>query len=256
MAPIVRTKLTLTSITGRSITCMEWPDDTPHERKWLDEITNFEAKEGIAREMAGRLRDGDVVGVGSGSTSYLTLVALAERAIVRQWRFTAIATSLEMELACHEHAVPTSNLLQLRPDWSFDGADEIDEDGDMIKGRGGAVLRERLVMASSPERYVVVDGSKRVSVLGTRFPIPVEVIPESLNLVRTQLREDFGASDIDLRRAVGKDGPTITEHGNLLLDVRFPVVRKELDSLLAKVPGVVGTGLFVGFEPTVVSDGA
>ena len=235
---------------------MNWPDDRSKEGRWLGEITNFEAKEEIAREMAGRLRDGDVVGVGSGSTSYLTLVALAERATVRQWRFMAIPTSLEMELTCQQHDVPTSNLLQQRPDWSFDGADEIDEVGDMIKGRGGAMVRERLVMASSPERYVVVDRSKRVSVLGARFPIPVEVIPESLNLARTHLREHLGASDIDLRPAVGKDGPTLTEHGNFILDVRFPVVRKELDALLAQVRGVVGTGLFVGYAPTVVSDGA
>ncbi len=233
---------------------MEWPTDKSNEGRWRGEISNFEAKESIAREMAGRLRDGDVVGVGSGSTSYLTLAALVERATVREWRFTAITTSLEMELACHEFGLRTSNLLQLRPNWSFDGADEIDGAGDMIKGRGGAMLRERLVMTSSPERYVVVDRAKRVATLGERFPIPVEVVPDSLSLVTAHLRESLGASELELRSAVGKDGPTITEHGNLILDVRFPVVRPELDALMAGVPGVVATGLFVGFSPTVVSD--
>ncbi len=234
---------------------MEWPGDKTNEDRRRGEITNFEAKENIAREMAGRLRDGDVVGVGSGSTSFLTLVALVERAVVREWRFTAITTSLEMELACHEYGVRTSNLLQQRPDWSFDGADEIDGAGNMIKGRGGAMVRERLVMTSSPELYAVVDRTKRVDALGERFPIPVEVMPEALNLVRAHLQESLGASELELRSAHGKDGPVVTEHGNLILDVRFPLVRPELDALMSGVPGVVGTGLFVGFSPIVVSDG-
>ncbi|HVB52385.1 MAG TPA: ribose 5-phosphate isomerase A [Acidimicrobiales bacterium] len=231
---------------------MEWPNSKTSNADWRKDITNFDVKELIAKEMANRLKDGDVVGVGSGSTSLLTLRALAERARKNEWQFTAITTSLEMESFCVELRVRTSNLIQQRPDWSFDGADEIDGELNMIKGRGGAMLREKLVMASSPERYVVVDDSKRVERLGQKFPVPIEVMPEALNLVREQLSEFFDIQSMELRSAHAKDGPVITESGNVILDVKFAEVNPDLDLRLNSVPGAIGTGLFIGFNPTVV----
>src|SRR5277367_1812597 len=135
-------------------TDMEWPASKEREVEWRGEISDHEAKGRIAQKMAERLKDGDVVGVGSGSTSLLTLHALVDTAQQHGWRFTAITTPLEMEMNCANLRVPTSDLLQQRPDWSFDGADEIDDALNMIKGRGGAMLREKIIMASSPERYV------------------------------------------------------------------------------------------------------
>jgi ribose 5-phosphate isomerase A len=233
---------------------MEWPASKERDVEWRGEIGDRDAKERIARTMAERLRDGDVVGVGSGSTSLLTLHALVDSAKERNWRFTAITTSLEMEINCANLGVPTSDLLQQRPDWSFDGADEIDEALNMIKGRGGAMLREKIIMASSPERYVVVDKSKMVTKLGQRSPIPLEVVPESLRLVEFQLDESFDVTSSTLRMAEGKDGPVVTENRNLILDVKFADVRPELDAKLSSVVGVVGSGLFVGFRPTIVTD--
>jgi ribose 5-phosphate isomerase A len=233
---------------------MEWtPFDSEHPA-WPLPIANAEAKEAIATTMAERLRDGEVVGVGSGSTSYLTLVALADRARHRGWRFTVVATSLEIEIACRRLGVETAGLRGRRPDWSFDGADEIDPARDMIKGRGGAILRERLVMASSPERYVVADATKRVERLGRRTPVPLEIVPESLSLVRTRLLDLVAADQVRLRSAAHKDGPVITEHGNLLLDAVFPRVDDELESRLKAIPGVVDTGLFFGFDPRIVDE--
>jgi ribose 5-phosphate isomerase A len=217
------------------------------------DISHYEAKMKVARQMAERLRDGDVVGVGSGSTSRLALNALVDRARSEQWTFSAITTSLEIEIACAELGVRTSSLIAERPDWSFDGADEVDGLLNMIKGRGGAMLREKLIIASSPERYILVDASKRVAKLGLTFPIPVELVPESLQLVRSELLERFDVRDIELRMAAGKDGPVITENRNLILDVRFADVTPELDPQLNSLPGVVGTGLFIGFQPTVIS---
>ena len=233
---------------------MEWPASKEREVEWRGEISDHEAKGRIAQKMAERLKDGDVVGVGSGSTSLLTLHALVDTAQQHGWRFTAITTSLEMEMNCANLRVPTSDLLQQRPDWSFDGADEIDDALNMIKGRGGAMLREKIIMASSPERYVVVDKSKMVKQLGERSPIPLEVVPESLRLVEFQLDASFNVTSSTLRMAEGKDGPVVTESGNLILDVTFAIVRPELDGELNSVVGVVGSGLFVGFSPTVVSD--
>jgi ribose 5-phosphate isomerase A len=233
---------------------MEWPASKERDVEWRGEINGREAKERIAHKMAERLRDGDVVGVGSGSTSLLTLHALVDSARQHGWHFTAITTSLEMEINCAKLGVPTSDLLQQRPDWSFDGADEINGELNMIKGRGGAMLREKIIMASSPERYVVVDKSKMVEKLGQRSPVPLEVVPESLRLVEFQLSESFDVVSSALRMAEGKDGPVVTENRNLILDVSFADVRPELDTQLNAVVGVVGSGLFVGFRPTVVTD--
>jgi len=232
---------------------MEWFEAEVNRTAWRKGISNLDAKEKVAREMAARLRDNDVVGVGSGSTSLLALHALVDQANSNGWHFTAITTSIEMEMACAELRIRTSSLLEQRPDWSFDGADEVDGDGDMIKGRGGAMLREKLIIASSPERYILVDDSKLVERLGLKFPIPLELVPESLQLVQSELLERFEVHEIELRKAVGKDGPVITENRNLILDVRFADVTPDLDPQLNSVPGVVGTGLFVGFHPTVIS---
>jgi ribose 5-phosphate isomerase A len=114
-----------------------------------------------------------------------------------------------MAIACAELSVPTTSLLQVRPDWSFDGADEVDSDLNMIKGRGGAMLREKLLLASSPERYILIDESKKVAKLGERAPVPVEVIPEALQLVQSHLLEEFDVREVEVRMAVAKDGPTL-----------------------------------------------
>ncbi len=232
---------------------MEWNESDVDHPAWRIGITNLDAKEKVARQMAARLHDGDVVGVGSGSTSLLALHALAHRANEMDWHFTAITTSIELEMACAALHVRTSSLVEQRPDWSFDGADEIDGEGNMIKGRGGAMLREKLIIASSPERYILVDESKLVEQLGLRFPIPLELVLESLQLVRSELLEHFEVREMELRMAVGKDGPVITENRNLILDVRFARVTPDLDPRLNCVPGIVGTGLFVDFHPTVIS---
>lgn len=221
---------------------------------WPGTVANDEAKRASAAQMAKRLREGDIVGVGSGSTSRLTIEALADRASSEGIGWTAVPTSLEVELTCAGHGIPTGSLAVLRPDWSFDGADEVDPRGNLIKGRGGALLREKLVMASSPERYVVVDPSKLVDRLGARFAVPIEVVPEALRLVWDALAR-HGCTDVVLRRGDGKDGPIITERGNLLLDARLTGITEATETELKAIPGVVESGLFIGYAPTVIVAG-
>jgi len=217
-------------------------------------VDNEAAKRHAATSMAERLRPGDVVGVGSGSTSRLALEALVARSSTEGFSWTAVVTSYEVELACGAAGVPTVSLAARRPDWSFDGADEVDPSANLIKGRGGALLREKLVMAASPERYVVVDPSKLVQRLGERHRVPVEVVPEALRLVVDELARR-GWSDAVLRHGDGKDGPVITERGNYLLDVAIHDVPADAESSLKALPGVVETGLFIGYAPTVVVAG-
>jgi ribose 5-phosphate isomerase A len=232
---------------------MQWNAASSDHPEWPTTISNYDAKLKVAREAARRLRDGDVVGVGSGSTSLLTLHALVERSHNESLHFRAITTSLEMSIACTELGVPTTSLLDARPDWSFDGADEVDGDANMIKGRGGAMLREKLLLASSPERYILIDESKRVATLGEKARVPIEVIPDALQLVQSQLTTSFDVRDVELRMAVAKDGPVVTEHGNVILEVRFADVTAEIDVRVNCLPGVAASGLFFGFAPTIMS---
>jgi ribose 5-phosphate isomerase A len=115
------------------------------------------------------------------------------------------------------------------------------------------MLREKLLLASSPERYILIDESKRVATLGATAPVPIEVIPEALQLVQLHLLEGFDVRQIGLRMAVAKDGPVITEHGNVILEVKFAEITSELDVRVNCIPGVVGSGLFFGFQPTIIS---
>ena len=113
------------------------------------------------------------------------------------------------------------------------------------------VLVAKLVMASSPERYVVVDPSKLVDRLGTRFAVPLEVIPDALRMVADALARR-GCTDVVVRHGDGKDGPLITERGNFLLDARVGEITEHTESELKAIPGVVESGLFIGYGPTVV----
>src|SRR5690606_9247491 len=123
-------------------------------------------KEKLAKKIADYARDGDVIGVGSGSTSYLAIVELGKS----KKQDICIPSSHEAEIACFAHGLKVTSLKTQRPDWSFDGADEVDKKGNMIKGRGGAMWREKMVMRSTKkERFILVDSSKIVKKLGKNF---------------------------------------------------------------------------------------
>jgi ribose 5-phosphate isomerase A len=231
---------------------MKWRDSLASDIGWHREISNLAEKKRAAKKLAQRLNDGDIVGVGSGSTSYLTLLALAKRRDDENLSFSAIAASKEMEMICAALSVPLTTLLAQRPDWSFDGADEVDKDNNVIKGRGGALLREKLLIEASPEVYIVIDPSKRVKRLGQNFPVPVEVHPEAIQLVETSLSKVKGIASVALRQVDGKDGPLITEGGNFLLDVTFSSIAPGMEKTLKAITGVVETGLFMGYTFKII----
>lgn len=218
---------------------------------WTAPIGNREQKEAVAHRVAARARNGEVIGVGSGSTSYLTVLALGQRVTQEGLRILAIPTSAELALACASVGIATTSLLTARPDWAFDGADEVDARCRLIKGRGGALLQEKAVMVVAPTTCIVVDPSKRVDVLGSKFAIPVEVIPYCLDHAAREL-DRLGATQVALRMAQGKDGPVVTEGGNFLLDARFDGIDDSLEAAIAAIVGVVESGLFVGYRVEIV----
>jgi ribose 5-phosphate isomerase A len=217
----------------------------------MDDVANRVAKEKLASEIAGQLKDGDIIGAGSGSTSLLTIQAIGERMKHERLRCTAIPTSIEAELACIDAGIPVTTLISVRPIWSFDGADEVDPGKNLIKGRGGAMFKEKMLIYASPRPYILVDQSKLVKKLGERFPIPVEIHPLGLRVAETRLTK-LGATQVLLRPATGKDGPVITENGNLILDVRFPEITAATEREIKAIPGVMESGLFWGLPVEIL----
>ena len=143
--------------------------------------------------------------------------------------------------------IKTASILDKKPDWCYDGADEVNDKNWLVKGRGGALFREKLNMVSSDVTYILVDKSKFVQNICDKFPIPVEVTPNAINYVR-QTISNMGAESIVLRLAKGKDGPIITENGNVILDVIFRNVDETLEKKIKSIVGVIETGLFIGYN--------
>lgn len=231
---------------------MIWDNKIATTLQWSSEISNKEQKEKVADKIAERVKNGDVIGVGSGSTSYLALLAISKKVKEQNLSVLAIPTSHEVSLTCSILGLHTSTLLNVRPDWSFDGADEVDPQKSLIKGRGGAMFAEKLVIKSSPENYILVDSSKFVSYLGEKFATPIEVDPRAINLVEGELLK-LGANDIQLRLAKSKDGPVITEAGNLILDVRFNKITADYEKEIKAIPGVIESGLFINYNVEILT---
>lgn len=217
---------------------------------WPRAVEHLEVKRDVAARVAARAADGEVIGIGSGSSAYLALWAIGERTRRERLRLRVVTTSYETEVAAGTLHLPIARLGQAIPDWGVDGADEIDPDGRLLKGRGGALFREKLLWTTSRSMVLVIDPSKRVERLGARFPVPVEVHQDAVESVSQRLTA-AGATDVTLRLAGGKDGPVFSENGFLLLDARFDEIPVGLSAEVKKIPGVLETGLFEGFDYTV-----
>lgn len=230
---------------------MNWDKEILQRPMWKEEISNREAKERVANTVAEFVKDGDVIGFGSGSTSYLTAISIAQKVKRENLHITAIPTSYEIEMLCTYLEIPMAKITEKKPDWCFDGADEVDNDNWMIKGRGAAMFNEKLNIKNSQKTYILIDESKIVSRLGTNFAIPVEVLPQSLNYVKQELH-NMGASHMELRMALKKDGPVITQNGNLIIDVNFDNIDQFMEKRLKEITGVVETGLFIGYNVEII----
>lgn len=214
-------------------------------------VSNRSEKEQIAKQIVGFASDGQVIGFGSGTTSMVCALEFGN-AVKDGLKIDAVVTSFELEWLCDSLNINviSSEDLTNQIDWCFDGADEVDPMGDLLKGRGGAMHRERQVFDLAKKRYVVADSSKDVKVLGEKFAAPIEVLPNELVEVHTQLNDmNFDSVSIRLAGAGSKDGPVITESGNVIVDV---IRREGIDTVLAQeisnLDGVFDTGLFMGYE--------
>ena len=133
-----------------------------------------------------------------------------------------------------------------------DGTDlDVDSTGARVLRTAGALFREKLLFSACQLRRILIDPSKRVERLGASFPVPVEVVPRAAAVASAALKA-LGATGIVSRTGSGKDGPVLTEQGNLLLDCRFERIDSGLEAEIKQVTGVLDSGLFQGFAPEII----
>ena len=204
-------------------------------------------KELVAKEIAQRFQSGQKVGVGTGSTVDLALRELAARVTNEKLAVQVLPTSFESAAECERIGLTVlSSTFSGQLDWGFDGADAVDASLRLIKGHGGALLSEKFMARKCRHYVTIVDSSKVVENIAARCAIPVEVFPEMVGNVEGALRK-LGATAVTLRPATGKHGPVVTEKGHLLLDATFARVDDAMERNLKALPGVVESGLFIGY---------
>ncbi len=194
---------------------------------------------------AALVQSGMIVGLGTGSTAAFAIQELGRRVKEEGLLIKCTATSIGSMLLAHRAGLTMLPLSLIdHIDISIDGADEIDPKLNLIKGGGAAHTVEKLVHAMSERFVVVADASKRVTRLGEKFLVPVEVIPSAVSYITRALAK-AGARESAVRMAVKKDGPVITENGNLVVDARFEIADPaELETRLNSIPGVLDNGIF------------
>lgn len=215
-----------------------------------------------AKQAAGRqaietyVRDGMKLGLGSGTTSHWFVRQLGD-AVSRGLDVVGVPTSTSTRDLAQEVGVPLTTLADVeRLDLTIDGADEIDNDGAMIKGGGACLLWERIVADASDRMVAVVDDSKVVATLGA-FPLPIEVVPYGWQSTRrsvARLLEHLGYPDARLPLRTRDGEPVVTDSGNYLLDAHLVSIRDPgaLDGRLNWIPGVVENGMFTGIADEMV----
>jgi ribose 5-phosphate isomerase A len=204
-------------------------------------------KKNAASEAVKHVQDSFIIGLGSGSTAAYAIEQIGKRIKHEKLRVSGVPTSYQALMHAVKHKIPLTTLEE-HPilDLTIDGADQIDDEINLIKGMGGALAREKIVASASKKLIIVVDESKRVKVLGENdHPVPIEVLPFAAPLVMRRIRQIGGKPA--LREGTNKVGPVVTDNGNVIIDAHFRLLHKpaELENELKTLPGVVETGLFV-----------
>jgi len=212
----------------------------------------MDPKEQAGRKAAEYVKDGMVVGLGTGSTAEWAIRALAERVAAGQLKnIQCIPTSSGTRKLAEEVGLSIRGLEDVEwVDLTIDGADQVDGNLNLIKGGGGALLREKVVAFSSGEVIIIVDEGKMTGTLGDGVPVPVEVIPFAEAVVRQAL-VNLGA---EVEPRMDGDDPFLTDNDNFILDCLFTQAfdAKRMEREIKRIPGVVESGLFVDMTDRVV----
>jgi ribose 5-phosphate isomerase A len=213
-------------------------------------MANEAEKEAAARASLKYVRDGLIVGLGTGSTATIAIRYLGER-VQDGLKIRGIPTSIASRDLAIQLGIPLTNFDEVQEiDVTIDGADEFDPALNLIKGGGGAMLREKIVASATKKLVIVTDSTKQVPLLG-KFPVPVEVIGFAEALLAKKIAE-LGASVAQRKDGAGK--PYVTDEGHHILDCRFSQIPDPADLArkLSDMPGIVEHGLFVGMASVVL----
>lgn len=206
-----------------------------------------------AKSVIGLIPERGPIGLGSGSTVAIFAEELGRRVESGKADVSVVPSSYQAYQLAVEFNIPLTNL-DINPELilTVDGADEVDKELNLTKGVGGALFQEKVVASASKKLVIIVDESKLVEKLASRFLIPVEVLPFSLGVVKRTITK-MGIEPI-LRQAQKKMGPVVTDNGNFIIDLKFPEPidnPKQVAIDLKMIPGVVETGLFIGMADEV-----
>ncbi len=213
-----------------------------------------ELKKGVARNALEFIEDDMVVGLGTGSTTAYFIQYLGKLIMEGELEdIYGVPTSYQSRLLAIENGIPVVSIDEVDAiDIAVDGADEVDPQLNLIKGRGAALTMEKIIEYRAGTFLVLVDESKLVERLGQKMPVPIEVIPAAWRAIAEEI-EVFNA-EAELRMASKKDGPVITDNGNFILDARFHRIEDPLDLEveLNNIPGVVENGIFADIADIVL----
>ena len=213
-----------------------------------------QAKRRVGEEAAEHIKDGMTIGLGTGSTTAFAIAAIGKKIRDEGWQIRGVPTSSAAELEARRHGIPvcTFDDVDQKLDIALDGADEVSPDLDLIKGRGAAHTREKLIASQSRRFIVLVDSSKLVNQLGTGAAVPIEVLPVAVPVILRTL-EAMGAQ-ASLRMGIRKDGPIVTDQGFWIIDAEISPIRdpSALSRTLLEMPGVLDHGLFIGLATEVI----
>ncbi|MFN3604258.1 MAG: ribose 5-phosphate isomerase A [Leptonema sp. (in: bacteria)] len=215
--------------------------------------SNLDLKEDAATKALDFVQDHMKIGLGTGSTTAIFIKRLGEKIKKENINLLCCTTSYQSFLLAKEYNIrvlPIQFFSEL--DISVDGADEVDPQLNLIKGGGAAHTLEKIVHSMSKNFICIVDPSKKVKQLGEKFFVPIEVIPEAVEVVKKQLYQ-LNAKEVQIRMAQKKDGPVITDKGNLVIDAKFENFDPmELEKKLNLIPGVVENGIFSIYKPHIL----
>lgn len=215
-------------------------------------------KQHVAHHAAQQVKDGMLVGLGTGSTANYFIEELARRRNEEELHVSVVASSVVSAIKAQSLNLPVVGFDMIRRlDLYVDGADEVTPDFTLLKGRGFDLVREKLLARAADQFLVLIDSSKKVGRIGVNYPIPIEVMPFAWQMVKHRLEVLGGHGD--LRQTANKDGLVITSYGSLVLDMVFDATQdtKVLNDLLSNTPGVVEHGIFSQLASVVlcVTDG-
>lgn len=215
-----------------------------------------EVKKNTAIASTKLIRSGQVVGLGTGSTTDYMTVELGRRIREEKLVMLGVPTSNRTADLALKHGIPLTTLAEHpRLDIAIDGADQVDQKLNLIKGLGGALTREKIVDSAADVLVIIVDDSKMTQQLGVNQVVPVEVIPFGLNPVMNKLSQLGGKCSV--RLSGDRNSYFITDNGNNIVDVNFGIISnpQKLEKEIKLIPGVVENGLFINMTDTVFVGG-